>query len=194
MKTIFYGRKLLVIPSVNKTSFVLSFLMAANWCAPNNKTLSSKINQCSRFPVCRVLSSSSRRLSGEASSSSFSLSLVRAMKTWSGRVPHLLCSQLPCRSGLCGLIAGAGKRWNVLSDQLEAVILDSLFHRTSTWSCFYSLIFNSWNLFGNSLGFWNGKEKLWRALRAAAGTRCLAGSNPAWQPQPRSFTGAFWRI
>lgn len=75
--------------------------------------------------------------------------------------------------------------WDVLPDQLGAVILDSLFPATSTWSCFYSLISNSWNLFGNILGFWNGKEKLLRALRAATGTCYLAGPNPKWQPQPR---------
>uniref|UniRef100_A0A8C3KQ77 BCAS3 microtubule associated cell migration factor n=1 Tax=Calidris pygmaea TaxID=425635 RepID=A0A8C3KQ77_9CHAR len=38
--------------------------MGANWYAPNNKALSSKINQCSRFLVCHLLSSSSRHLSG----------------------------------------------------------------------------------------------------------------------------------
>jgi len=51
--------------------------MGANWYAPNNKALSSKINQSSKFLVRHIFSGSSRRLSGgESSSSSFNLSLL----------------------------------------------------------------------------------------------------------------------
>lgn len=172
--------------------------MGANWYAPNNKALSSKINQCSRFLVCHILSSSSRRLSGGESSSSFSLSLWEESggDFTGGRVLNrrVLSSQPSMEVWGLWFDTRRWESWNILSDQLGAVILDSLFHRMSTWSCFYSLIFNSWNLFGNILGFWNGKEKLLRALKAATGTRYLAGSNPKWQPQPSFFTGAFWRI
>lgn len=105
------------------------------------------------------------------------------MKTFLGGFESF-ASSFPCRSEVV-VDARFWESWDVPPEQLGALILDSLFPTTSTWSCFYSLISNSWNLFGNILGFWNGKEKLLRALRAATGTCYLAGSNPKWQPQPR---------
>lgn len=76
--------------------------MGANWCAPNNTALSSKITQCCRFLGCRVLSSSSRYLKWRRGF----FFLLKWRLFW---VFKSFSSSLPCRSGSCGWSQVLGK-------------------------------------------------------------------------------------